>query len=365
MQRLNDLFRIKTEVLCWGIKTTKTAEEIFLAQHPTLHKRTGHSGIHIVLKGKLVVNAMYGEKFCQSSPYKVGKINNQYWLFKKNEPICQFSVISAPKWYKKKTQDGTIMADILLQEGVDTLITAIWNNCCYYSNNTQCKFCILGYEKGVEWKKIESFVETVKAALKEKPSYFLHLTGGNTFTEDHGIKYYQSYIKAVRQFNKTVPISLEISPPNDMKYLEAAVKAGANGFSINIEVWDENKRKEICPGKSQISRDLYFQAWKRGIDLVGKFKISSVLLVGLDTPKNIQEGIKQMVKMGVKPVLIPFKPFNNCALSYLPQADPLELLKLSNIAGEELKKAGANEKQFVGCEHCGACTLEKDFLKID
>ncbi|MCK5477151.1 MAG: hypothetical protein KAI55_04480, partial [Candidatus Aenigmarchaeota archaeon] len=86
--------------------------------------------------------------------------------------------------------------------------------------------------------------------------------------------------------------------------------------------------------------------------------------VGLDTPKNIEEAIKQMVRIGVKPVLIPFRPFGKSILGSLPSTNPVDLLKLSAVAGAELKKAGAKEKEFVGCEHCGACTIEKEFMNL-
>lgn len=364
MMSPQDLIKIKSEVLCWGLKTSQAAEEIYITQHPSVHKRTGNAGIHILLGNKLVANAIYGERFCEKSPYHIEKQKGRYFLYKNKKPVCNFSIIKAPKWYLLRTKDGALMADIALQEGIDTLISGVWNNCCYFSNGTQCKFCILGDEKGVEWKKVSHLLETVKTALKENPNYFLHLTGGNTFTPDHGIKYYEKYVKAARIIQKDLPISLEVSPPDDLKYLESIVRSGTNGFSINIEVWDEERRQKICPGKSKIDRELYFDTWKRGVELLGKFKISSVMIVGLDKPESIEEGIKQMVKVGVKPVLLPFRPFDKCSLNDWPPPNPVETLKLWQIAGLELKKAKALRKEFIGCEHCGACTGEGDFLDI-
>ena len=357
------IIKIKAEILCWGLRSSKTTDEIYRIQHPSSHKRTGNAGIHIILNGEVVLNAIYGEKFCEKSPYNIEKIKNKFWLSKNNTPVCKISIIEAPRWYANHTTKGILMCDVLLQEGVDTLISGLWNNCCYFKNGTECKFCILGYEKGIEWKNINDVIDTVNAALKENPNYYIHLTGGNTFTPDNGIKYYEKYVRAIRK-ESNISISLEVSPPANMKYLDNIISAGADGFSINIEIWDETKRKEICPGKSQIKRELYFKAWERGVELLGKFRISSILIVGLDTPKNIEEAIKQMVRIGVKPVLIPFRPFGKSILGSLPSTNPVDLLKLSAVAGAELKKAGAKEKEFVGCEHCGACTIEKEFMNL-
>ena len=159
-----------------------------------------------------------------------------------------------------------------------------------------------------------------------------------------------------------VPISLEIAPPETTNWIDRIVSTGVNGFSINIEVWNEEKRREICPGKSQIDRELYFTAWKRGVDLLGKFTVSSVLIVGLDSPESIKEAIVTMVGMGVKPTLIPFKPFSGSKLENHPLPHPQELLELSQFAGQQLSQNAAQYQQFVGCEHCGGCTLENHYL---
>ena len=359
-----DLIKIKSEVLCWGIKTNNTAEQIYQIQHPTAHKRTGNVGLHLLLDDKLVINAIYGEKFSETSPYHLEKTKNGFILCKNSDDICQFKTIQPPAWYFKKTKDGTLMSNIFLQEGKETLITAIWNNCCYFSNNTQCRFCVLGYEKGVEMKKVDQIAETVRVALQENPNHYVHLTGGNTFSSDHGIAYYEKYVKAIRAVNKSVPISLEVAPPNDCLWLKKLADAGANGFSINIEVWDEKKRKVICPGKSKIKRKLYFAAWKKGVELLGKYKISSMLIVGLDSKESIKDGVKSLIKIGVKPTLIPFRPFSKGQLLYLSPPNPEEFMELSEFAGREMAKNNADYNLFVGCEHCGACTMENDYLRI-
>lgn len=352
----------KSELLCWGVKTNSVADKIYSLQHPTAHKRTGNAGLHLILESRLVVNVIYGEPFCENSPYSLEEIDGEFWICKNKKQIRQFTPISAPKWYQRRTANGTLMADILLQEGVDTLITAIWNSCCYFRKKEQCKFCVLDSERGVEWKDLNQIKEVVSVAYKENPNYFLHFTGGNTYTPYHGVAYYEKYVKAIRSANSKIPISLEISPPEDINYLKKMVEFGVNGFSINIEVWDEKKRQEICPGKSKIKRELYFKAWEMGTNLLGKFKTSSAILVGLDSEKNIKEAIKILVEIGVKPSLIPFHPFLKSLLNDLPLPDPEELMELSAYAGQLMVKSDIKLSNLTGCEHCGACTLEKDYL---
>lgn len=121
-------------------------------------------------------------------------------------------------------------------------------------------------------------------------------------------------------------------------------------------------RREICPGKSKVDRDLYFRSWEKVTQRLGKFTNSSVMLVGLQESKDIERGVKELIEIGIKPTLIPFRPFDKCALAKHPLADPDELLGLSMIAVKELRNNIAEVKCFVGCEHCGACSLEKDLM---
>lgn len=347
-----ELIKIKAEILCWGVRANETANEIYKIQHPGNDNRTGNAGLHLILDGRLVVNAITGDKFCEKSPY----IIKEDGIYKNGEKAVDYEVIKAPKWYEQ-------CGDIFLQEGKNTLITAIYSDCCYFHKNEQCKYCELGYGDSKGFKKVDDIVKAVLMALKEDPDIFVHLTGGNTYTLDHGGLNYLKYVKAIREINKEVPISLEMAPPDDVLVVEQLVNAGVDGFSINIEIWDDERRKEICPGKSKISKEKYFAAWKKGVELLGKFKVSSMIIFGLDKDENIKEAIEELVKIGVKPTTIPFRPFEKSQLCDWKIPDPKEYIEITKFLAKKLKEYGAKDSDFVGCEHCGACTTEADYLK--
>ena len=344
------LVNIKADILCQGLQTTDVANNIYTRQHPGDDNRTGNAGLQLILDDRLVLNAIIGDKFCEKSPYRIETDG----IYKK---IIDYKVIESPSWYKK-------CGDVFLQEGKNTLITAVWNDCCYFHKNEQCRYCEMGYGDNKGFKKVKDIANAVKMALKENPNIYVHLTGGNTYTPDRGAAYYLKYVKAIRKVSKTVPLSLEMAPPDDTIWIEKLVKAGVNGFSINIEVWNEKKRKEICPGKSKISREKYFAAWKKGAELLGKFKVSSMIIAGLDTKKSIKEAITKLVKIGVKPTTIPFRPFEKSQLHDYKLPDPKEYVEITKFLGEKLNEYGAKNSDFVGCEHCGACTTEADYMKM-
>jgi hypothetical protein len=346
-----NLINFKAEILCWGVRTSKTADEIYKKQHPGKDNRTGNAGLHLILDNKLVINAITGDKFCEKSPYKI----EEDGIYKDDKKIVDYKIINPPQWYET-------CGDTFLQEGKNTLITAIWNDCCYFHRNEQCKYCELGYGDNKGFKKVEDIVGTIQMALKESSNIFVHLTGGNTYTPDHGGLNYLKYVKAIREINKEVPISLEMAPPDDVLIVKQLVEAGVDGFSINIEVWNDERRKEICPGKSKITKEKYFAAWKKGVELLGKFKVSSMIIFGLDTMESIKEAIVELVKIGVKPTTIPFRPFEKSQLCDWKVPDPKEYIEITKFLAEKLKEYGAKDSDFVGCEHCGACTIEADYM---
>ena len=346
----------KVGLICCGARASPITKEIYRLQHPTGQRRTGNAGLHLVLDGGWPVNVLVGEPHTEKSPYTLSKSH----ILKRGEPVCSYTQVPAPKWYAKKTSDGTLMANVLMQEGKDTLIAAAWNECVYHQSGVPCKFCGLAQDGTV--KKPGQIAETVLAALQEKPSSVLHLTGGNTASRDRGARRYLEYVEAVRRVSG-VPVTIELSPPGP-GWLEKLVDAGVAGFSINIEVWDEKKRRTICPGKSTITKKEYDAAWRDGARLLGDFKVSSVLIVGLDSVESIKNGIGELVSLKVKPVLIPFKPMRGSALEAELPPTPEQVTELSVYAAEAMRNAGARACEMVGCERCGACTVEKDFLEM-
>jgi len=73
---------------------------------------------------------------------------------------------------------------------------------------------------------------------------------------------YIEVVKAVRRFSD-IPISIEASPSEDISFIDLAIDAGVNAFSINLEIWDEKLRKLFCPLKSRITKKEYLSSWKR------------------------------------------------------------------------------------------------------
>lgn len=357
------IVELKSELLCRGIKANQDVIDILKKQYPTNHDITGNHGVELLIDKDKVVTVPCGYQFCKLSPFSLETQGSDVIIKKYDDEVHRCKIVEPPNWISKYTQSGTQMSDILIQGGTNTLITAIYETCEYFKEGKQCKFCAVPMHMKKRWKEISDVVETTLAAYKENKDYGLHLTGGNTNSPDRGMVYYFSYVSAIRE-QCDIPISLELSPPKKMYYIDEVIRLGANGFSMNIEVWDDKKRSEICPAKSQIPKQEYIDTWKYSVKELGEFTVSSALPVGLDKLENTIEGITKMIELGVKPGILPFKPFDGCKLQNYPPTSSDELNFVCKRAAQLLKEAGVDPKKFMGCERCGACGVEKDYMQM-
>lgn len=366
----SDSIEVKAELLCKGVKINSNLIKEFTwkmlgQEEPTYSKRTGLAGIQILIGNNCRANTSFGDKFTKSSPYAI-IIKDGTFVLTRNGNICQnIRLIPPPEWYFKKTSDNILMSSILVVEGSKTLIMSYRNYCDYYKIKKQCLFCALNYNRR-RWKSgkshLANIIETLNVALKYNPNYNFHLTGGNTLTKDKGLVNCIKYIQAIRQ-ESNIPISVELAPPDTNNYLDTLSNVGCNSVVINLEIWDEGKRQEICPGKYQISKQRYFESWKYALDLFGENQVASVLIAGLEPKESIIEGAKQLIQIGVIPIIMPFRPIDGCGLEKHPLTSPTDVLYISKYVATLMKEKGLNPNLQPGCTSCGACSIDVDCLK--
>jgi len=190
------------------------------------------------------------------------------------------------------------------------------------------------------------------------------LTGGNLYTSDRGASQYIRILKEIRSLSN-IPVAIEISPPEDLKILEDFHKFGATAIEMNVEIWDDRIRKMMMPGKAQIKREYYIEAWKKAVEIFGKGNVGSAIIIGLESLESSFEGIKAMIDVDCLPSIIPFKPSSGAILEKFRNCSPAEVVSATKYATKLLAEKGLSSMNGPGCIGCGACTLESDFLKYN
>ncbi len=167
-------------------------------------------------------------------------------------------------------------------------------------------------------------------------------------------------ITGVRKFT-SVPISVEMAPPKDANKIDQLKAAGASSLIMNLEIADPVLRKQICPGKSSITYESYYNCYKHSIEVFGRGKVSCVLIAGIQPKEDIVKECEKLAEIGVIPTIIPFKAMDDCELK-VPNCNAEELIWISERVGQLLRQRGLSPKMQEGCTKCGGCSLETNYF---
>lgn len=152
-------------------------------------------------------------------------------------------------------------------------------------------------------------------------------------------------------------------PENDSDILQL-IKLGANSFGFNIEIWDDALRKEICPGKSSISKKRYLAASRKVLNVLGTNRVGSCLVVGLESIDSSTEGAKTLTENGIQPCILPFKPWDKSSFKNMTHCKSDDLIQVSKSATEAMIKNRISPSANQGCLLCDGCTIDHDMYEL-
>ena len=364
-----ELIDIKTNLLCNGLNPTDTVKEIKRIQNPFDDPKTGNEGVFVILdNGKQKVNILVSvsHKFDKLSEYEIKNNNeNTYNLFKNNQLLdCVVSIFDIPKWYDKesKTTTGKEMSKCFLHEGGHFLHQS-YSGCELHKVNQGCGYC--SKKKSRKIATPDEVAETVIRAYKENSQYQVALGGGYTNNEQTYFEYFLQCVQKIREQNKLIPIWIEMIPPA-IEQIEKLINVGVTSFGFNIEIWDDEIRKEICPGKFRLrTKEEYLERMKFALKLLGKEKVGSVLIAGLESKESTKRGIDTLTDFGVHPCILPFKPWDKSLLKDKEHCSSELFYELSEYAALKVAEKRLNLLSNQGCMLCDCCTLIHDINKLN
>jgi hypothetical protein len=139
---------------------------------------------------------------------------------------------------------------------------------------------------------------------------------------------------------------------------------GANSFGFNIEIWDDALRKEICPGKSSISKKRYFDASREVTNVLGPNRVGSCLIVGLESINSSIEGATTLAENGIQPCILPFKPWDKSSFKNMTPCKSEDLIQVSKCATEAMITHQISPADNQGCLLCDGCTIDHDMYEL-
>lgn len=348
---------IKAELLCYGLHITDTQKEIIFKTNPYIYEKGFINASHIKYRDVLI-NVCIADEFCNNSPYSLLERNNKWQLVKDGYQLGEINFLDYPEWLFEKIDDINI-GDVLRPHS-DSCIS-LWpsTKCSYMEQGIGCKFCCLLPQKG-RILPVDTVVNMVSKALYYNPSYEINLSGGTCGNPRQAVDYLCQIAEGISSRFDSTAISVECAPPSEIEDLTRLKRAGVSAIVMNLEIYDSDLRKIICPGKSNISRERYFEVLKKSVEIFGEGNVSSVLIVGIQPNKDILKGAQELINLGVIPTLIPIKPLESSQFNKQSIVDPNDYISLSKEVALMMQKRKLFIRGNTGCAACGACSLEID-----
>ncbi|MFC1600388.1 radical SAM protein, partial [Patescibacteria group bacterium] len=361
------LIELKAQMLCQGVNVDDAAVELFRQQNPSNVKRGGLSSGGKMQIGPIVVNApFYFERKVQ---IRISRdMANPFGILIERGGVVVASgeVMQAPEWYVEKV-DGIEITRILIAHNRQ-LAGSVYENCDLFKSGEECRFCVINRSATknraqLTKKSGELFVKALQAIGMYNYNYGgLSLNGGMTFNQGRGIELIVPVIEQIHKVFPRLPIAVEITPPENLVWINRLREAGCSSLMMNLECWDEKIREQIIPGKSKYcTKQMYLKAFKRALNVFGKGRVTTCFVVGTEPMESLKQGIEEVIKRGVIPSPLAGRYFEDVPdYPFVPDVNWREFLWVLKFAGEKLTDNGVLSRDRAGCVACGMCDLIRD-----
>lgn len=310
---------VKISLLNHGVTLSTKAME--LTKTIGQIKEAVFDAIDITIFGGLPVNVPINCKFVSLSPFTIDAIDNEFILFFDNLEISKIKIEFVPNsLLNMKTQRG-VPYESIINLATDRIRINPAPICVYKKNGIPCKFCNLPEENTVY--NFDDIKEVIDYCLKNVA--FRHfLIGGGTYSLQGGWEIIIKIVKYIRSKCEK-DIYLMSIPPKDIHILDLLKNAGITEVAFNLEIFDRVLASSAMPGKGNIALEQYMSAFKHSVTLWGNTgNVRSLIIYGFDTDPNFLNGIENLCKLGVEPIISIFRPLDNTEFAQLnppPTAD--------------------------------------------
>jgi len=244
-----------------------------------------------------------------SSPISIEYHHGKFYLYDQGKEVFPIEFAKRPYYYGLKTSDGVEMSHIANFSPGKTVRTAYSNECSLKDKGLDCLFCNANVTKdtyaekeNIQWKTPKQIGETVAAAYKYDGAKHIQLTGG-FIPERREVEYYLDVAEAIQEHlgQKNFDGNACVGAPQDIKIIDKYKEAGFKTISINLELWDKNFFKTICPGKEQECGgwEHWVEALEYSATVFGYGNVGTNFVAGIEPKEKTLEGIEYLASKGV------------------------------------------------------------------
>lgn len=288
---------------------------------------------------KLVINS--------KSPFSLRKSGNDFYLYSDfvDEPLMKVGFSKRPEHYGLKTSRGIPMKYVGQVMGRDCLAIAVDKQCTHFQKGKSCKYCNINPTNFTShlprFSDEGDIAELIRAVGKNYR--FIDLTGGTFEDRDEECRVYTKIGNVIRDNigRRTFSGPFSLSPPNDLNLLEKLFKTNVDVISFNMDVWNKEILRKVCPGKFEIGKEQYERALLKARELWGEGNSVMQFLAGpWESNQSLLEGTKYYLDKGILVNITTFYPSPGSSFQNLPPKGLSELVNLYIDYGELVKTSG-------------------------
>ncbi|MDP4145060.1 MAG: radical SAM protein [Bacillota bacterium] len=291
----------------------------------------------------------YNLNWDRRSSYSIEYENGRYYLTHNGHEIFPIEFDHRPNYYNLKTSDGTDMSRVATYNQDGAIFVAYSNECALKEKGLDCLFCNInatkdtyGEKQNIQWKYPKQIGETAAVAYNEGAR---HITiSGGFVPERREVDYYIDVAEAIQEhtgledFNGTAVIGA----PLDLEVIDRYKEAGYRTIAMNLEIWDKNMYKTICPGKSEQCGgwDHWVKSLEYAAKVFGHGRVRCGFVAGIEPKKSLLEGVEYMASKGIVCLTGAWNPNPGSALEGHRTPEPEWHLDVSQKSFAIFKKAG-------------------------
>jgi len=284
-----------------------------------------------------------GQPYTEKSTYELHQDDQGFYLHCAGEDE-RVDLVETPQFYHKETRSGARMGSISsLHDRLLMLYPTM--GCGFFAKpGAACQYCQYESMLNEELPPMHDpldLVEVVREALAEREIDTVYLYNGFAPGPDAGLKRLLPVIALLRRHLPYQQIALETVAPTDLAVLDELYDAGLDIFVCNLELNDEKRFTDVCPGKAANGgQQRIWEALHYARSIFRPGTVVSHLIVGLEPLDSTAEGMRCLVEAGIVPLLIPFRPLPATPLAEQPLASLDDVEEALLIQSELVIKSG-------------------------
>ena len=395
-----DLVLWKTELLFHGVRFTEAlaqaAAEGAAPNFWPYQKRNSEGKLSLIpvpylfrLEGGAVARLRVDDR----SSMAVQRANGRFTLWSADQELCGTDFVRSHAWQQFRTSDGATPFKAGVEQLGDMLVVNVAPGCEYFRVKTdsgdsqRCSFCAYGRfdQRSQALGQVQGRVagdantlrrlgEVLAVAVEAGEAHHVYITGGSLLNPEQEAERFLPVIetarRAVGERLRVTCGSGAVDPAGSLRYRNA----GADSCCYNLETWDAETFRAVCPGKATyVGRERWIEALTGAVEVFGRGNVASAFVAGVEllppapgmSPdrmiESIVEGSTFLLDRGIMPLYSPLWPVEGTAYGHQDGLSPELYVRVEEAVYRLRAERNFPVPAWLICPGCSYMLLEVDF----